>query len=61
VFELPVIEVKMWAGRTEEVKAKIVKEITEVFTRMGVPAQGVTVILVEIPKSNWGEAGKLSA
>jgi 4-oxalocrotonate tautomerase len=61
VPELPVIEVKMWAGRSEADKAKIIKELTEVFTRMGVPQQNVWVILQEIPKNNWGISGKPSA
>lgn len=58
---MPVIHVYMWAGRTQEVKEKIIKGITEVFVNLGVPAEAVTVILHEIEKSNWGIAGKTAS
>ena len=57
---MPVVEVKMWEGRTEETKAKIISGITDVFVSLGTPASAVTVILTEYSKKNWGEAGKLS-
>ncbi|MEM2452677.1 MAG: 2-hydroxymuconate tautomerase family protein [Candidatus Methanomethylicia archaeon] len=55
---MPVVHVYMWAGRTPEVKEKIIKGITEVFVNLGVPAEAVTVILHDVEKSNWGIAGK---
>ena len=58
---MPVVGVKMWEGRTEETKAKLVSGITDVFISLGTPASAVTVILTEYSKTNWGEAGKLSA
>jgi len=51
----------MWAGRTQEVKEKIVKGITDVFVNLGVPAEAVIVILHDVEKSNWGSAGKLAS
>lgn len=56
---MPVVEVKMWEGRDEKLKAKIVKDITDVFVSIGVPASAVTVILTDYSKKNWGEGGKL--
>ncbi len=58
---MPVVEVKMWEGRNEETKAKIIRGITDVFVSLGTPASAVTVILTEYPKTNWGEEGKPSA
>ncbi|MEM2876223.1 MAG: tautomerase family protein [Candidatus Bathyarchaeia archaeon] len=58
---MPVIEVKMWEGRTKEQKAKIIEGITKVFMEVGVPAEHVIVILTDIPKMNWGSGGKPSA
>ncbi len=55
---MPVIEVHMWAGRTPEQKKNIVKGITDVFVKEGVPPGAVTIILHEVPKENWGTAGK---
>ena len=54
---MPVVEVKMWSGRTEKQKAEIIKEITEVFVSRGVPASAVTVIIFDLDKTNWGHGG----
>lgn len=49
----------MWAGRSEEVKGKIIEGITRVFTEnLGIPAEAVTVVIHDIPRENWGMAGK---
>ncbi|HTY90357.1 MAG TPA: tautomerase family protein [Methanocella sp.] len=55
---MPVVDVYMWSGRTPEQKKSIIKGITDVFVKEGVPAGAVTVILHDIPKENWGTAGK---
>jgi 4-oxalocrotonate tautomerase len=55
---MPVIEVHMWAGRSREQKKNVIKGITDVFVKEGVPAEAVTVILHDVPKENWGTAGK---
>jgi 4-oxalocrotonate tautomerase len=57
---MPVIEVKMWEGRSKEDKAKIIKQITQTFVEMGVPEESVHVIIYDIPKMNWGSRGKPS-
>ena len=55
---MPVVEVKMWAGRTSEQKEKIIKDITKAFEEIGVPKEHTTVIIQEIPKENWGTKGE---
>ena len=55
---MPVIEVKMWEGRTKEAKEKIIKGITAVFEELNVPPEAVTVIIFDVPKHNWGSEGK---
>lgn len=56
---MPVVHVYMWAGRSEEVKGKIIEGITRVFTEnLGIPAEAVTVVIHDIPRENWGMAGK---
>lgn len=54
---MPVVEVKMWKGRSEEEKARIIREITKVFEDLGIPADVVTIIICDIPKHNWGSGG----
>ena len=58
---MPVIHVHMWEGRTEEQVKEIIKGITEVFVKMGTPAQVVRVLVHELPKTHWGKEGKPSS
>jgi len=58
VNTMPVVVVEMWAGRTEEQKAIIIRGITKVFEEIGIKPEHVQVILHEIPKSNWGIGGE---
>lgn len=58
---MPVIEVKMWKGRSREQKEKLAKEITESFIRIvGTTPEHVHVIFFDIEKTDWAIAGKLS-
>ena len=56
---MPVIQVSVWAGISEENKKKMVEGITKVCVDMGMPAEAVTVMIMEVPKSNWASGGKL--
>ena len=54
------IHVEMFEGRTLDQRRKLVKEITEGTCRaLGCPADAVQIILTDIKKENWAEAGKL--
>ena len=59
VAELPVVQVSVWAGMTEGNKKKVVEGITKVLEELGVPRDAVTVIIYEIPKTNWATGGHL--
>ncbi len=55
---MPLVQVHVWRGFGDE-KAKIViREITRVFTELGVPAHAVEVLVHEIPKTHWGIGGE---
>lgn len=58
---MPVIIVNMWTGRDKEAKKRIAEGITKVFEAEKVPRSAVTVIMNEVQKENWAEAGKLSS
>jgi len=58
---MPVVIVEMWAGRTQEQKKTIIKGITEVFTKVGTPADAVHIIINDVPKTNWGTGGKVAS
>ena len=55
---MPVIEVKMWKGTSQDAVEQIISGITKVFVELGIPEQAVEVIIQEIPKTHWGIEGK---
>lgn len=58
---MPMISVQMYPGRTHEQKQALVKELTEAFVRTcGGKAEGVWVVLNEVPREHWGVGGNLS-
>ncbi len=58
---MPIVTVKMWAGRTIEQKKQLVEGITSSFVKIGTPAEAVQVIINDIPKHNWAIGGKLAS
>ena len=57
---MPVVNIYMWSGRTEEQKRKIAEGITEVFvSAAGVPPKALHILFQDISKSDWAIAGKL--
>jgi 4-oxalocrotonate tautomerase len=59
VTELPVVQVSVWAGMTEENKKKLVEGMTKVLEELGIPRDAVTVIIYEAKKTNWATGGQL--
>ena len=56
---MPLVEISLWPGRTDEVKERIIAEVTDAIVRAsGAPPESVTIILREVPKSHWARAGK---
>jgi len=56
---MPVISVDMVAGKTDEQKKKLIEGFTKTACEViGCEPDRVTVILREIPKTNWGKNGK---
>jgi 4-oxalocrotonate tautomerase len=57
---MPMIKVEMFAGRTDDQKRALVKELSEAFTRVaGGNPDGVEVMLVDVEKHNWSRGGVL--
>ena len=55
---MPVVIVEMWEGRTDEQKEKLIKGITKAFEEIGVPPEALSIIIHDIPKTNWGLRGE---
>jgi 4-oxalocrotonate tautomerase len=58
---MPVVIVNMYAGRDKEVKRRIAEGITKVFEAEKIPRDAVTVIMNDVSKDNWADAGKLAS
>jgi len=55
---MPIVHVYMWSGLSREAKEKIIKGITKVFEELGIPGHAVEVVIIEVPKENWGVGGE---
>lgn len=55
--KMPIVTIEAWP-LDEEKKPEIIKNITKVFTDIGIPSQAVTVILHETKMENWGSDGE---
>ena len=56
---MPVVEVKLTAGRTDQQKERIITGITDVLVQtLNVKPDQVTVLLYDIPQQHWGLRGK---
>lgn len=58
---MPTVLVQLSEGRSDDQKRQIIKEITAIFVRQGVPLKGITVILNEVPNMHYGLSGQLVA
>jgi 4-oxalocrotonate tautomerase len=58
---MPIVHVYMWSGVSREAKEKIIKGITRVFEELGIPGHAVEVVILEVPKENWGVGGELAS
>ena len=57
---MPVVQISLWSGRSQEQKNELAKTITEDFVRiMKVKAESVQVIFQEVDKSNWSIGGNI--
>ncbi|AIF83119.1 4-oxalocrotonate tautomerase family enzyme [Candidatus Nitrososphaera evergladensis SR1] len=57
---MPVIQITMSQGRTVEQKRELVKVLTRETARiLNAKEDGVRVLIYEVSKENWGNAGVL--
>lgn len=54
---MPIVEVKMWKGVSEDAAEQIVSGMTKVLVDLGIPERAIDVIILEIPKAYWGIGG----
>ena len=57
---MPVITVNMLEGRTQKQKRDLVKAITTAMVEIcEAKPEGISVVIQEIPRENWGQGGIL--
>jgi 4-oxalocrotonate tautomerase len=57
---MPIVNVALYAGRTDQQKAELAKAITQAISETaGVPDSATTVIFQDVEKSNWAVGGVL--
>jgi phenylpyruvate tautomerase PptA (4-oxalocrotonate tautomerase family) len=55
------VEITMFAGRSLDTKRKLYREIVDRLVELGIPAQDITIVVVESPTENWGVRGGVPA
>ena len=56
---MPIVQIKLTKGRTEEKKATIAKKITKIVSdELDVKEEWVTVLFDEYEKENWATCGE---
>ena len=56
---MPVIQVTLMEGRTDDQKEALIAALTEAaFSSIGAPRERVRILLNEIPKAHFGIGGK---
>ncbi len=55
---MPLVEISMLAGRDAQMKEDIIREVTDAVVRTsGAPPDAVTVIIRDVPRTDWAIAG----
>jgi 4-oxalocrotonate tautomerase len=56
---MPYISIETFEGKTPEQKKHLIQEVTRAVTSsLGVPKEAVWIVVKDIPKNSWGEAGR---
>ena len=59
---MPLITVHMYEGRTIEQKRELVAALTEAIVRIAKTTPEATqVVIQDVPRHNWAQAGKLAS
>lgn len=56
---MPFAQIFLMEGRTEDQKRAVIEKVTEaLMDAVGAPRENVRVWIQDVPKTNWGIAGK---
>ena len=54
---MPIVTIETWPMDGAK-KPELIKNVTDVFVGMGIPAEAVTVVIHETDQDSWGSAGE---
>lgn len=56
---MPFAQIQIMEGRSEDQKRAVIEKVSQALVEaLGAPIENVRVLIAEVPKSNWGIAGK---
>jgi 4-oxalocrotonate tautomerase len=56
---MPLAKIYLLEGRSEDQKRAVIEKVTEALQiAVGAPKEAVRVVITDVPKTNWGIAGK---
>lgn len=56
---MPFAQIHIMEGRSEEQKRAAIEKVSQALAEaLGAPIENVRVLISEVPKTNWGIAGK---
>jgi 4-oxalocrotonate tautomerase len=56
---MPLAQIYLVEGRTEDEKRAVIEKVTQALHEaVGAPREAIRVLIQEIPKTNWGIAGR---
>ncbi|MCG7200612.1 4-oxalocrotonate tautomerase [Marinobacter pelagius] len=56
---MPVAQINILEGRTDEQKEELIREVTDAISRsLGAPVESVRIIITEMPKQHFGIGGQ---
>ena len=57
---MPIVNVALYAGRTDQQKAELAKAITKAISKTaGVPDSATTIIFQDVEKASWSVGGEM--
>lgn len=61
VFQMPIVNVRLFEGRTIDEKRKLASEVTKTICgTLSVPPESVRIIIEDMPRENFSVAGVLA-
>jgi 4-oxalocrotonate tautomerase len=56
---MPIAQINIMPGRTDEQKAKMIAAVTEAIAEtLGAPKESIRVLVHEVPSTQWGIGGQ---